>query len=82
MVSITECESVRILNYLDQCMKDADEAKVSLGEAQPELLDEVDQTETKLFQAAGLQSSCATNHWTAIGAGTGDENGFLAFAAK
>jgi hypothetical protein len=63
-------------------MKDAAVAESSTGEAASEILEKVDRTATTVFTTAGLIEADTKSHWTKIVSGPGDENGFLALAAK
>jgi hypothetical protein len=63
-------------------MIDAAAAETSTGEALTDLLEEVDRTAVKVFTAAGFEEAATKSHWTTIGSGPDDENGFLALAAK
>jgi hypothetical protein len=57
-------------------MKDAAAAEASTGEAQ------TDRTATSVITTASFGEATTKHHWTTIGSKPGDENGFLALAAK
>ena len=57
-------------------------AKISAGQAQTELLEDVDQTATELFKIDIHSTTSPNRHWTTTRAGNRGRNGFLALTAE